>query len=366
VAGPERVEVVVVGGGLLGLATARELARRGRDVVLLERESVGHERGGSHGPSRIFRLGYGDPKYVRMALAARALWLELEAESRSPLFDPTGQVSFGADLDELFAALTSAGAPARWLTDEEVASWRDDIAIDGRAIFEPQSGVLAADRCLAALRDAAVAAGAAVFEVQPVERVADRGDDVLVSTAGAGWRADVAVVCAGPWTRPLLAGTAPLPTFTTLEHVAYFEYGRSEPARLPITIAYGAPAAYGLPTASLGLYKMALHHVGARIDAETSPRAADPAAVERIEDVVRQRLPGLAPIAVRVDTCIYDTTPDEDFVLDRCGRIVVGAGTSGHGFKFGPLFGELLADLAMGAPSRVPLEPFALARFTPR
>jgi sarcosine oxidase len=107
---------------------------------------------------------------------------------------------------------------------------------------------------------------------------------------------------------------------------------------------------------------MALHHVGARIDPDTSSRDADARAVEEIEAAVRRWLPALEPTAVQVDTCIYDTTPDEDFVLDRRGRIVVGAGTSGHGFKFGPLFGEVLADLATGASPRFPLQPFALAR----
>jgi sarcosine oxidase len=356
----ERVEIAVVGGGLLGLATARELVRRGHEVVVLERATVGHDRGGSHGPSRIFRLGYADPKYVPMAMAALVLWRELEDESGLELLHPTGQLSFGAGLDQLFETLRAEGAPARWLRENEIRARRDDIAIEGRALLESGSGVLAADRCLDALR---AGAGNSVHETERVERVVDAGDHVLVETATTTWTADVAVVCAGPWSRVLLEGVVTLPTFTTLEHVAYFRYRTSDPATLPIVIAYGEPAAYGLPTPSLGLYKMALHHVGARIDAEASPRAADSHAVARIEAAVERWLPVLDPTAVRVDTCIYDTTPDEDFVLDRRGRIVIGAGTSGHGFKFGPLFGELLADLATGTAPPCSLAPFAASRF---
>src|ERR1022692_3782580 len=105
------VEFVVVGGGVLGLSAARSLARRGRQVVVCEQATVGHGMSGSKGSARIFRLGYDDPGYVRLAMAAQRLWRQLEAESETALVTTTGQVTFGDDLDVLVVAMAEAGAP---------------------------------------------------------------------------------------------------------------------------------------------------------------------------------------------------------------------------------------------------------------
>ena len=110
---PRRAEFVVIGAGLLGLSAARALRRRAHDVLVLERETVGHARGGSKGASRIFRLGYADARYVRMAMDARPLWEELEAEAACRLMQPTGQLTFGRGLSALQRAMKDAGAPVR-------------------------------------------------------------------------------------------------------------------------------------------------------------------------------------------------------------------------------------------------------------
>jgi len=111
-AGREDREIVVVGAGLLGLAAAGALVRRGRDVVLLEQAGIGHPGGGSHGSARIFRYGYADPGYVAMARRARELWSELEDESGQRLLLPTGQLTFGDGLPDLLHAMREAGAPS--------------------------------------------------------------------------------------------------------------------------------------------------------------------------------------------------------------------------------------------------------------
>jgi sarcosine oxidase len=355
----ERTEFVVVGGGLLGLAAARALHRRGREVVVLEQSTVGHRRGGSYGPSRIFRLGYSDPIYVRMALTALDLWGELEGEAGETLLDTTGQVSFGADLQALFDAMTGAGAPAIWMSAVDVRATFPDIAVDGPAVFEPASGVLAADKCLAALR---ASAGHDVREDQRVTRVVDDGTHVTVDTDATTLRADVAIISPGPWSASVLSELAPVNTFATLEHVAYVRHRDGALPQMPVFIAHDRPAVYGLPTRSLGLYKVALHHAGAAVDPDAPTMAVDPEAVGRIEAATRRWLPTFEPKAELVETCLYDNTPDEHFILDRRERIVVGAGTSGHGFKFGPLLGELLADLATGTAPQFPLGTFSLSR----
>jgi sarcosine oxidase len=358
----ERADVVVVGAGLLGLATARALRHRGREVAVLEQATVGHRRCGSYGASRIFRLGYPEPRYVHMASAALDLWRELEAETHQALLDVTGQVSFGSKLDDLFAAMVTAGAPAHWMSATEVASTFPEVSGDGPAIFEPASGVLDAPRCLAALRRGTTCE---IRENERVHRVSDDDDYVTIRTDGAALRADVVVLCPGPWSVSVLAPLAPTGSFTTMEHVAYVRHRDGALPAMPVVIAHDPPLMYGLPTTSLGLYKIAYHHAGAVVDPDTSTLDADRVAVHELEQAARRWLPGFEPDAELVETCLYDNTPDGDFILGRRGRVVVGAGTSGHGFKFGPLLGEILADLAVGNAPRVPLDAFRLGRGDP-
>ena len=146
------------------------------------------------------------------------------------------------------------------------------------------------------------------------------------------------VVCAGPWTRRWCPGVA---TTTTLEHVGYVRAG----AGLPIFIDFTEPAVYGLPTPGSDLYKIAVHHGGPAIDPDRE-FAPDPAAVAALR--ARDRRAGCpAPSSCEVDVCPYDNTADEHFIVERIDGIVVGAGTSGHAFKFGPLLGEQLAQLVL-------------------
>jgi sarcosine oxidase len=197
-------------------------------------------------------------------------------------------------------------------------------------VLEPASAVIAADRTLATLRDHC---GADVRAHVHVERVA--ADHV--ETAHEHIDANTVVVCAGPWARSLVPK---LPTTTSLEHVAYVRAGDG----LPIFIDFTEPAVYGLPTPGTDLYKIAVHHGGAPIDPDTE-FAPDPAAVEALQRAIDRWLPG-AELA-EIDVCPYDNTADEHFIIDRIDGIVVGAGTSGHAFKFGPLLGAQLAELVV-------------------
>ena len=362
VAVPARRRCVVVGAGLLGLCAARALARRGWEVVVLEAAgTVGHARAGSKGDARIFRLGYPDPLYVEMALGARDLWLALEAAAGRPLLHTTGQVTFGdlAALDAIAAALAASGAPAEWLSPADAAARGGGIAPAGPVLFEPVSGVLAADACLRALCETGG------FELRTgvvVTALRERPDGATVTTAaGTDLHADVAVDCAGPRTLALLGdGTAAAATVASLPQVAYFRppAGADPAAALPVFIEWGADMIYGLPVPEGaghgGTYKVSHHTPGTRLDRDAfepldpAPLADDPALVAMLSGAVRRLLPALHPEPVETERCVYDNSADGDFVLDRVGHVVVGCGTSGHAFKFGPLLGELLADLADG------------------
>jgi len=375
VAVPGDRRCIVVGAGLLGLCAAHALARRGWRVLVLEGAgTVGHLRSGSKGEARIFRLGYPDPLYVEMALAARERWRALESAAGRPLLHTTGQVTFGDGdaLQAIGAALAAAGAPAERLSPRDVSA-RHGIAARGPVLFEPSSGVLAADGCLRALHATGgfeLRAGAAVAALQ------QRAAGVTVVTAdGEGLDADVVVDCAGPGALALLGVASTVAAAPSLPQVAYFRPppGADPVPALPVFIEWGDAMVYGLPVPDGagvhgGTYKVSHHTPGTLLGRDgfdpldPAPFADDPALVALLTDAVGRVLPSLSPEPVATERCVYDNSSDTDFVLDRVGDVVVGCGTSGHGFKFGPLLGELLADLADGTRPALDLGRFALQR----
>jgi sarcosine oxidase len=119
---------------------------------------------------------------------------------------------------------------------------------------------------------------------------------------------------------------------------------------------------YGLPVPGESIYKLAQHRPGPPLDPDHGPLEDDPDLVAVLTDAAARILPALDPRPVATECCVYDNTVDEDFILDRAGQVVIGCGTSGHGFKFGPLFGELLADLVTGTEPSVDLTRFAASR----
>jgi sarcosine oxidase len=353
------VDVVVVGGGAMGTAAAWQLAVRGADVVLLERFAVGHTRGASHGASRIFRLSYAEPAYVGLARRALVLWRELEELSGTGLLTMTGGVNHGrpADLAALAGTLAAAGEPGVWLEAEEAVERWPGFRFAGRVLFHPATGRVHADHAVAVLRTLAVKSGAAVHHETPVAGITVRGRDrVDVHTGHRTYRARAAMVTAGAWTGKLLNGLVPLPPLrVTQEQPAHFApVGDLD---WPAFVHYGHDShghdSYGLATPGEGV-KVGMHGDGPETDPDRRDFQPDPGRLQALRRYVHDWLPGLDPDHFTPISCTYTTTPTSDFVLDRAGPIVVGAGFSGHGFKFTPAIGQVLADLALGTGRRFP------------
>ncbi|GGN21074.1 N-methyl-L-tryptophan oxidase [Streptomyces fuscichromogenes] len=346
--------IAVVGAGLMGAATAWQLARRGHRVTLIEAYDMGHKRGSSHGSSRIFRHAYADPFYVRLTGRASEEWRELEADASTPLLRTTGGLDLGEgrDPEGLAEVLAAAGVPYELLGAEAARERWPYLRFTGPALYHPGAGVLDADATVAACVRRAVEHGADVWSGVRVTGV-DVRDKVLLRTAdGRELAADTAVIAAGAWL-PELGLPVALPRLTVTQQQVFHFRQREPDERWPVLVTKDARMqTYGLPSGSDGgpfpAMKVAEHDRGTPTTAATRSGVVDPSSRTRVSEFVRDRLPGLEPEPVAEATCLYTTTPDEDFVLDRHGPLVIASPCSGHGAKFAPLIGAMAADLATG------------------
>jgi sarcosine oxidase len=352
-------DIVVVGAGITGVATARALAQAGRGVILVEQFGLGHDRGSSHGASRIFRLSYRNPHHVRLAQGALHSWRELEAECGEQLIVQTGGLDFGPASAENARALASCGVRHEFLTGAQVTErWPIAAKAAEQVLYQPDGGTTLADRAYRALLAAAVAAGAVVLEHRRVIGLELGHGSIRIRTDGVEIVARACVVAAGAWARSLLSGIEiELPVVPTRETVAYFRL--PDPLALPPIIDDAVPDAeehgllrpglinYALAAPGIGL-KAGLHHAGPPADPD-EPGMPDPAIVRWVSTWAARRYPQIDPEPIATETCLYTNTADESFLLERHGRIVVASACSGHGFKFAPVFGRTLAALACDA-----------------
>jgi sarcosine oxidase len=342
-------DAIVVGAGVMGSAAAWRLSARGRSVLVLEQFERGHTRGSSHGGSRIFRYAYPDPEYVAMARRARPLWAELEAESATTVIDVTGGVDHGDPrvVAAIADALQAAGVPhERWSAAEAGARF-PALRFEGEVCYQPDAGRCRAAAAVDALARAATARGAEFRDREPVVAIEPTIDGVRVRTGSAEHTAPIVVVAAGAWATRLVGLN---PIRVTREQYVHLP-ARDAAAPWPSFIHYREPfAAYGLETPGAGV-KLGEHHAGAVVSDPDAPDAVVPKARARLVEYAREWIPGVEPVATADATCLYTSTPTEDFVIDRVGPVVICSPCSGHGFKFAPVVGELVADLADGSPA---------------
>jgi sarcosine oxidase len=335
-------------------------------VLAIDRFAPGHELGSSHGTERIFRYAYTDPCFVELAIDARPRWSELEALAGEQLLIPTGGVDFGtpSHLDALAEVLAAHDLPFERFDAPAARSRVPAFDLGTGALLQPGAAAIRAHRALLALRRVAESAGARFVDDDGVTAIGVEDSGVVVETTGKRTaRGRVAVVTAGAWAEPLLAPVlAPLqmrlpPITVTQEQVAFFR-PRSGFGDLRAFIADGSPPVYGLPTPD-GLVKIAEHGSGPVVEADHRTFTVEPSRWRALLEWVAAHVPGVDPEPVDARTCLYASVPDDRFVLDRAGPVVIGAGLGGHGFKFLPSIGARLADLADGITRNV--NPFAMA-----
>lgn len=342
-------DVIVVGSGIGGAATAYWLAREGHRVLLLERFDLGHEKGSSHGASRIFRFSYDEPHWVADAMESLVLWRELEEETGATLITTTGGFDIGDHVHKHKAALDECGAVSE-LIEASVAGARWPLIrfpSDEPILFQPDAGIAHADASVKAYVEAAVARGASFRPHTPVEGIEVMGDHVTVRAAGEDHQAACVVVAAGSWGRDLLASVGiELPVTVTRETVAYFSTGGGVLVPSVVDWTRELPFFSLWDPANDGL-KAGWFHAGVQVDDPDVPAAPEPRIIEGLSGWVADRFPGADAHPIGAETCIFTATSDERFIIERHGRVVVGSACSGHGFKFGPVSGRRIAARAL-------------------
>jgi sarcosine oxidase len=334
------MKIGIVGAGVVGSATARALARAGHDVTVYEQFEIGHARGSSHGESRIYRYSYPDERYVAMMIEALPLWRKLEAECGEKLLLRTEGLDTGKPVHEHAAALETHGIAFEILDGAEVRRRWPMLRLDGGdVLYQKDGGIVRAEPAWRALAAGAMAAGA-LFEHARVDVLINDGDATIVTTGGEE-RFDSVVVTAGGWARDLLLTCdIDIPTRTTRETIAFFDIDQAPPT----LVDWADPTAYALPNPSRGL--KAGEHIAGPVTDPDADDGPNEAAVARLERWVAERYPTATPEPWHAESCLYTNTADESFILERHGDIVVGSPCSGHGFKFAPLTGQRLANLA--------------------
>lgn len=389
------VQTVVIGAGAMGAAAALALARRGHETLVLEQFSAGHDRGSSHGQSRILRYAYFEhPDYARLVLSVAPMWRELERETGTTLMTQCGGIDIGPPDGALVSgslrACRELGLDHEYLNRKQLES-RFPFAHEENVygVYQPEACILSANDCVRALLDQAVVQGAVLRENARVERIScGEAFQEITTNDEQTVRAQNVVLCVGAWTTNMLgrvlsprteAGSNS-PSYATGVHprllvrrkvVAYFEPADDETFSLgqfPVFIYQaGDYFYYGFPVFGRPGVKIGDHAGGDIVDADDVDRSLRPEDESHVRAFVHRHLAAADGPCVGHDTCLYTLTPDSDFIIDRhpvCDRIVLTCGFSGHGFKFAPVVGEAVADLIMHAQPRFPIDRFRLARLS--
>lgn len=365
-------DVIVVGIGGMGSATAYRLAKQGKRVLGLESFDIPHEYGSSHGVTRIIRLAYyEDPSYVPLLRRAYTLWRELEASSGEKLLYQTGSVDAGPEDDEVFTGSYSsclehglshevfdhAGLAARF------PGYR--LPKGYRALYQEEGGFLLSERCIVQHVFLAQRLGADIHAREKVHAWQAEGDRVVVETDKGRYEAQSLVITAGAWAAQLLPalGKNAQPERQVLGWFGPLEPQHFTPATFPVFNLkvpegryYGFPE-FGVPGFKIGRY----HHLDEQVEADTVDRVPKPEDEAVLRSAVARYFPAANGPVIGLRTCMFTNSPDEHFIVGQHPEhenVSFAAGFSGHGYKFCSVVGEILAELATSQRTQHPISLF--------
>ncbi|KAB8319430.1 N-methyl-L-tryptophan oxidase [Tolypothrix campylonemoides VB511288] len=377
----QHFDVIVIGAGGMGSAAAYYLTLAKQRVLLLEQFEVDHQLGSSYGVARIIRYVYDNPIYINLMRAAYPLWFALEEKASEKLYVKTGGIDFGLptepNFQQLLNSINSAGLDYQKMTATQASLHFPQIRFDEemQVVYQEDSGLLAASKCVLAHTRLAQAQGATLIDSTPVTKILINNNSVEVQTASETYAAARIVMTAGSWTSTLLAPLGiELPLRIMPTQVGFFAPDNSadyEPGRFPVFLAhingdYGEEP-YGIPTHQGSGVKISTFYgwetVSHPSEVDYTP---DPQWVERMRHFLRQYIPGVNGSLLLTRSCLYTMTPDKHFIIDRHPEhpnIVFAAGFSGHGFKFSTLVGKILSELLLEGETKHDISLFKVSRF---
>jgi sarcosine oxidase len=369
-------DVVVCGLGVMGSAALRELSRRGLRALGIDRFAPGHDRGSSHGATRIIRLDYFEhPSYVPLLRRAYDLWHELEQSSGQKLIHITGIVEIGAPdgmlITGVLASIRQHSLRHELLCAEDLMRRLPAFRIPPQyqAVVQPDGGFLAAEPSIHAMLALAKDAGAEIRSGETIRAIEPSATGVRIVTDRARIDAGSAVIAVGPWIKSILPELKALRV--TRQAMVWFSPRQPalfQPEHFPVFLMESQHGIhYGFPLDGDGLVKVAKHHHrDETVDPDASDRAVSIADENLIRSALADHLPDTNGRRVKAATCLYTVTPDGDFIVDSLPgypHIIVASPCSGHGFKFAPVIGEILADLVIRCEPKHEIGRFSLKRF---
>lgn len=373
-------EVIVIGLGAMGSAALFHLARRGRSVLGLERFNIPHDRGSSHGVTRIIRLAYYEhPSYVPLLRRAYELWHDLERTAGMTLLYTTGSIDAGprdsAIVEGSRRSCELHDLPHDILSSSELSARFPGYRLpdDTLAVFQPQGGFLLPELCISYHVIAAQSAGADVHARERVVGWEPTSRGVAVTTENGKYEAEQLIVAAGAWVSalvPSLEGLA-VPERQVLAWMQPRRPELFEPSRFPVFNLlveegryYGFPV-FGIPGFKVGRY----HHRKEIVNPDAMDWNCYPEDERLLRDFTAKYFPEAAGPTTAMHACMFTNTPDEHFILDRLPshpQVIVASPCSGHGFKFASVVGEIVADLAITGTTAHDISLHRLARFERR
>jgi sarcosine oxidase len=374
----ERFDVIVIGVGGMGSAASYHLARRGVRVLGLEQFDIPHQKGSSHGFTRMIRSAYYEhTDYVPLIQRSFKLWNQLEDESLAKILHVTGGLYLGPPEGELVVGSLRASQThnlsyelfARHEIQEKFPQFR--IPEDWIGLYEYQAGFLVPELAISAHVDMAMRHGAEIHGNEPVVQWKTDGAGATVVTPRETYLADQIVFCGGAWSDKLLRDLGVKLTVTR-QVVGWVQPLRRDPFLLGVLPVWGIDKGdgtlyYGFPLmADNPGFKIAHHAPGEMVDPDKidrEPRAGDE---KSFRPALKFFLPEADGPLISMRICMYTNSPDKHFIIDRHPahpRVTFACGFSGHGFKFASVVGEALADLTLTQRSELPIGFLSLKRF---
>ncbi len=372
-------EILIIGGGGMGLSAAYQLAKMGTKPLVLEQFKMGHTRGSSHTEHRLIRRTYNDDIYSTLMPHSYRLWAELEKDAGRKLVYLCGGVEIGPEddptLTDIIRISRELDVPTDVWTPAEARQHYPQFHLRPNWImaFCPMNGFVAVDDAQAGLWETALRMGATIRDEEPVLQIEPLAHGARVVTTKGEYTCDKLIVAAGAYVKKLLAQTGlDVPYFIEVNQVQWFESDDPAmymPDKFPVWIVRDdhepIGGTYGFPTFRYPGTKAGIHHSNVFIDVEQYDQQPRPETTEKVAAFMREFIPGASQKILKVGACLYDFPPDEHFVISKHPQYpdISMANMAGHGYKFTPLVGLILAQFATQGRTEFDLTGFDVARF---